>query len=63
MKTKIFVSLLIWLLCLVVVLELGFGALTLPDTIANIFGVVILAVFAFISYKTKCFTLINFCKK
>lgn len=63
MRTRKFVSLLIWLLSLIVVLEIGFGALTLPDTIANLFGIVLLAFFAFLSYRTKCFTLIDFNKK
>lgn len=63
MTTKRFVSLLIWFLCLIVALEFGFGALTLDDTIANLFGIVLLAFFAFLSYRTKCFTLIDFDEK
>ena len=63
MDGKKFLALLIWTISLILVLEVGFEALTMSDTFANIFGIVIIAVFAFVSQKTDCFTNINFKKK
>jgi predicted membrane protein len=63
MDSKTFFALLIWAICLILVLEVGFEALTMGDTFANIFGIVIIAAFGFVSYTTNCFTNINFKKK
>lgn len=63
MNTKKFITLLTWLISLILVLNVGFDAINMSDTFANIFGFVLIAVFIFISYKTDCFTSINFKKK
>jgi hypothetical protein len=63
MDSKKFLALLIWTISLILVLEVGFEALTMSDTFANIFGIVIIAVFVLVSQKTDCFTNINFKKK
>lgn len=44
---------------LIGVLELGTQAISAQDTLVNICGIVLIVVFGFISYKTKCFTTIK----
>ena len=59
METKVFIKLLIWVILCIGVLELGTQAVSAQDTRVNICGVVLIAVFGFISYKTTCFTTIK----
>lgn len=42
-----------------IVLNVGFEALTIGDTMANVLGFILIATFVFISYKTKCLTKIK----
>lgn len=60
---KTFVLVLCWMLCLIMVLELGFEALSAKDTLANIVGLVLLASFGFLSARTDCFTNIKIKRK
>lgn len=60
---KTFVLALCWILCLIMVLELGFEALSAKDTLANIVGLVLLASFGFLSARTDCFTNIKIKRK
>lgn len=60
---KTFVLVLCWILCLIMVLELGFEALSAKDTLANIVGLVLLASFGFLSARTDCFTNIKIKRK
>lgn len=59
MKTKTFIKILLWVICLIGVIEIGCSFISMADTILNIVGVVLMATFAFVSYKTKCFTYIK----
>lgn len=59
MKTKTFLQLLCWAIIALCVVEFGCSMLTMGDTMLNILGAVIMAGFAFASYKTKFFTNIN----
>lgn len=59
MQTKTFIKILLWVICLIGVIELGCSLVSMADTILNIVGVVLMATFAFMSYKTKCFTYIK----
>lgn len=59
MQTKTFIKILLWTICLIGVVEISCSFVSMADTILNILGVVLMASFAFISYKTKCFTYIK----
>lgn len=59
METKTFIKILLWGICLIGVIEVGCSFVSMADTILNIVGVVLMATFAFVSYKTKCFTYIK----
>lgn len=59
MQTSTFIKILLWVICLIGVIEVGCSFVSMADTILNIVGVVLMATFAFVSYKTKCFTYIK----
>lgn len=59
MQTKTFIKILLWVICLIGAIEVGCLFVSMADTILNIVGVAIMATFAFVSYKTKCFTYIK----
>lgn len=63
MQTKTFIKILLWVICLIGVIEVGCSFVSMADTILNIVGVVLMATFAFVSYKTKCFTYIKIKKQ
>lgn len=46
----------IWVILTIIVVNTLFGMLTLPNTIANIFGVIGLVLYAYISFASNCFT-------
>lgn len=55
MKTVTFVKVCVWALCLLGVIEGGFALISASDTLLNLIGILLIAVFAFISYKTRLF--------
>ena len=55
MKTSTFIKLAVWCLIAFAVMELSLVAINASNNILNIIGCVLPVVFAFISYKTKCF--------
>ena len=55
MKTSTFVKHLAWAVIAYAVVELSLAAINASNSILNIIGCVLPVVFAFISYKTKCF--------
>ena len=55
MKTSTFIKLLAWCIIAFAVVELSFAAINASNTILNICGIILPAVFAFISYKTNFF--------
>lgn len=55
MKTSTFIKLLAWAVIAYAVEELSLAAINASNSILNIIGCVLPVVFAFISYKTKCF--------
>jgi hypothetical protein len=56
MENKTFFLLLGWAICTTGALNIGFSLLNRADTLLNVLGVILLAVFLFISVLTKCFT-------
>lgn len=63
MKTATFVKVCVWALCLLGVIEGGFALISASDTLLNLIGILLIVVFAFISYKTHCFINIKNSKK
>lgn len=63
MESSNWLKLVVWVLCLLIVGDWAFDLINLSSTIANIFGVVLLIGFIWVSSKTKCFTKINFKNK
>lgn len=62
MNCSTFIKLLIWYIALLLVMEFSFSLINASDTLLNIVGGVMLSLFALVSYKTNCFTLIKFKK-
>ena len=58
-----FIKQLIWVICTILIIELGFALVSMADTLANIFGVIIIALYTFVSFKTEAFTNIKISKK
>lgn len=52
---KIF-AIVIWIIIAFLVVDSAFAALSMPNTILNIVGLLGLIIFGFISYASKCFT-------
>lgn len=46
----------VWIILLFWILSIGYDLVNKPSTIGNTIGIIVLAVFALISVKTKCFT-------
>lgn len=54
----------IWLICFIAILNIIMDMVSAANTIENVMGVIIAIVTAFISIKTRCFTIITkLCKK
>lgn len=62
MDNKVFLKFLIWLLCLVLLLDAIADLLIVASTVANVFALVLLIILVWASVSTKCFTTINFKK-
>lgn len=58
-----FIKLLIWAICTILIIELGFALLSIADTLANISGIIVIALYIFVSIKTVGFTNIKISKK
>jgi hypothetical protein len=56
MNNKTFFLLLGWGIAFAGALNVGFSLLNQADTFLNLLGIVLLAVFLFVSVLTKCFT-------
>lgn len=52
-----------WLILFILGWDLALGWLNLANTLANIAGAFLVLFIIFISFKTKCFTKLNFWKK
>lgn len=63
MKTRTFIALMWWAICLISTIEIGCAFVSMADTVFNAIGLITMIIFAFISYKTKCFTNIKITKK
>ena len=59
MGNKVFLKFLVWLICLVLLLDAIADLLIIASTIANIFALVLLIALVWASVSTKCFTTIN----
>lgn len=53
------ILLIVWVMFLFGILSLGCDLVNKPSTVSNTIGVILLIVFALVSVKTKCFTLIT----
>lgn len=58
-----FIKQLIWVICTILIIELGFALLSMADTLANISGIIVIALHIFVSIRTEAFTNIKFSKK
>lgn len=54
----------VWLICFIAILNVIFDMVSAANTIENVMGVLIAIVTAYLSIKTRCFTIITkLCKK
>lgn len=56
MKTSTFIKLLAWLILFIILLNLAYYMISMPNTILNIGGFILLVVTIFGTIKTKCLT-------
>lgn len=56
MKTSTFTNLLAWLILFIILLNLAYYMISMPNTILNIGGFILLVVTIFGTIKTKCLT-------
>lgn len=63
MKTSTISKLVIWVILFITLLDVGFSMVTMPNTIGNVIGFLIVVVTVAISIKTKCLTLIKLQRK
>lgn len=56
MKTSTFTKLLAWLILFIILLNLAYYMISMPNTILNIGGFILLVVTIFGTIKTKCLT-------
>lgn len=46
----------IWVILTIIIVDALFSMMTLPNTIANVLGIIGLVLYSFISYASRCFT-------
>ena len=63
MKTSTISKLVVWVILFMILLNAGFSMMTMPDTIGNVIGFLIVVAIIVISIKTKCLTTIKLNKK
>lgn len=51
-----FLTIAVWVILTILVMDLSFMLITLPDTVLNIIGAIVLAVWIVATYKTRCLT-------
>ena len=63
MKTSTISKLVVWVILFIILLNVGFSMITMPNTIGNVIGFLIVVAIVVISIKKKCLTTIKFNKK
>lgn len=59
---EIWFKIVIWLIVVFAILTWACNLITMPSTIANLFGIVLVFAITYVTIKTNCFTNINFKK-
>ena len=59
MKTSTISKLVVWVILFIILLNAGFNMMTIPNTIGNVIGFLIVVATVVISIKTKCLTTIK----
>ena len=62
MKTSTISKLVVWVILFIILLNVGFSMITMPDTIGNVIGFFIVIAIVVITIKTRCLTIIKFKK-
>lgn len=57
------IRLFIWFLITIISIDVITNLITQSDTGMNFLGLIILFIYYLVSYKTKCFTILNFKRK
>ena len=63
MKTSTIIKLVIWVILFTILLNVGFSMITMPDTIGNVIGFLLVVAIVVISIKTKCLISIKLQRK
>ena len=63
MKTSTIIKLVAWVILFIILLNVGFRMITMPNTIGNVIGFLIVVAIVVISIKTKCLTSIKLQRK
>ena len=56
MKTKELLLFIAWSICTLFVVDIGFSLISESDTLLNVLGVVLIALYGVVSCKIVCFT-------
>jgi hypothetical protein len=62
MRISTISKLVVWVILFTILLNVGFSMITMPNTIGNVIGFLIIVATVVISIKTKCLTTIKFKK-
>lgn len=62
MKTSTISKLVVWVILFIILLNVGFSMITMPNTIGNVIGFFIVIAIVVITIKTRCLTIIKFKK-
>lgn len=63
MKTSTISKLVVWVILFIILLNVGFSMITMPNTIGNVIGFLIVVAIVVISIKTKGLTSIKLQRK
>ena len=63
MKTSTLSKLVVWVILFIILLNVGFSMITMPNTIGNVIGFLIVVAVVVISIKTECLTSIKLQRK
>ena len=63
MKTSTVIKLVVWVILFTILLNVGFSMITMPNTIGNVIGFLLIVAIVVISIKTKCLISIKLQRK
>lgn len=63
MKAEVIVKIAVWFVTFIILITLGLGMISAPNTIENVIGFFMVVTIIYLSIKTKCLTTIKLKRK